>query len=808
MRGFAIHEDWHGIIFFDLKKRSFFRQSNSKRNSGSFSLTEDALILYWDNWDTTELPKLSRKVFSNEELTIRIMSKSPDDVSQPGSTRVSSAPLLSFDIFDSLLFRKFQTPYSIFEHIESAHGILDFKSNRIACEDEARRRNPRFTYDDIYECMASMYGSEASAIKDLELSVEKAHLFPIWENLHKVNPQRDLLISDMYYDACTLKYLLNGYLNMSSERILVSTQGKSTGSMWSYVGKHYNVRCHLGDNTHSDVRMANKFKISSRLTTLTKFTAHEEYVNRALGLRQLALLIRFLRLQNQFERESAEHAIWTTYHDVYVPYVYMYNCWIRSQVDGYDKIYFCERDMNDAYEMFKCMFDDQAGVADSLHCSRFAFTYPSARTRNYFENKFLERRCLLVDMHGTGTSFNTLTNILRKIRGTKSVFLFSFDGRKHRFSDALVNMNFTNSDFMEKILFNNDGSMINFDNFDRLLVSKLKVSERGMYDMISRRVLDLCASFFEDCRCEAYSSHSVEVNLNKFTEFLRPRLLKGCFWKREFQTYHLNENLRELAKAKSYKSSHMVLFHTRGPPHDGGINLTESCARLRRTFAECIDHFHTYDMSALSKSDIFADIMSRELGELAHAEHNRGVKHGFWFWKPFVIKESLRDMLPNELLFYQDCNTHRFPLLLNTNNAESTLGLIELLFQIAGADIVVPIEDNKLKLKQHCKKDVFTKLGVDNEDFWESPLLNANRILLKKTDLTTSIVDDWYDLCCDPELLLPETKAEADLRWHTHDQALLNVVIRRYMLEGKLPEHYPGFYFQDKVFNLQNVVCC
>jgi hypothetical protein len=110
-------------------------------------------------------------------------------------------------------------------------------------------------------------------------------------------------------------------------------------------------------------------------------------------------------------------------------------------------------------------------------------------------------------------------------------------------------------------------------------------------------------------------------------------------------------------------------------------------------------------------------------------------------------------------------------------------------------------------LKQHCKKEVFVKLEANHEFFWNYSLLNANRIILKKTELTTQLINEWYELCCDTDLLLPETEVESDLRWHTHDQALLNILIRKYIFENKLPKHYPGFYLQDKEFMIQNVVC-
>jgi hypothetical protein len=656
--------------------------------------------------------------------------------------------------------------------------------------------------------MKRVYGTDTQRIKTLEIEVEKNHLFPIWENIKRVDTSKDILISDMYYNASTLRYLLQEYLQVTAEQILVSAEGKATGSMWKYVKNRYDLRLHLGDNQYSDVRMPNKMKIKSELTTLSDFTELERYVSKYLKSNQLALLIRFLRLQNNFEKGSEKSRIWSIYHNVYVPYLYMFNCWIRSKMDAYERIYFCERDMNDAFELFNQMFKEDRGCSavEMLHCSRFAFYYPSMKTREYFEEKLANRNCLVVDLHGSGKSFQNVKTIFNERISAKIVFLFGLHKNTASEINTLVNLNFINTDFMEKLIFNTKGSMINFDNSNNLLLTSLNDSENHMYETISREALNLTGIFLQDCKVE-WKGMDISANLINFTGMLKPSLLNDRFEKQNFQTCHLKNNFRELREQKTYQKSHMVLFHTKGPPYDKGIALASSCYKLQKAFSSSIDEFHVYDTDCLSENNVFKTIMSKSFDRFVHHEHQRGVNHGFWFWKPYIIKETLKKIADGELLFYQDCNIHRYPLLLNQNSDEETHGLIELLFQITGSDIVVPIENNVLKLKQHCKKEVFEKLKANHEFFWNYPLLNANRIILKKTELTTRLINEWYELCCDIELLLPETEAESDLRWHTHDQALLNILIRKYIFENKLPKHYPGFYLRDKEFMIQNIVC-
>lgn len=800
-KGFAIHRDWQGFVNFDSVKMTFSREDNPQKNSGKYILTDSELVLKWSNWTKQSLQKLTETLFENESLTIKFI----EDVRSNKRTQ-NFNKIRSFDVFDTLLFRKFMTPHSIFECIESEHQIVDFKRNRISCEEAVRKTKTPCTYDNIYECMKRIYGTDTPRIKKLEIEVEKNNLFPIWENMKDVNTSRDIFISDMYYNASTLRYLLSEYIEIKETQILVSPDGKMTGSIWKHVKKDYDIGLHLGDNEYSDVRMPKKYKIKSSLCTLSEFTKIEKYVDRNLHLRDLALLIRFLRLQNNFKKESDEYRIWRMYHDVYIPYIYMYNCWIRSKLPSYATIYFCERDMNDAYELFNQMFKEDASSVEMLHCSRFAFNYPSMRTREYFEEKLANKHCLVVDLHGSGQSFEKMKTVFNERISAKIVFLFGLQKPNRSSIETLVNLNFINTDFIEKFIFNTKGSMINFDNSNNLLLARLNDSDHHMYNMVSRKVLNLTEIFLENRKVE-WKEMNTSANLNNFMTILKTSLLNDRFEKQHFQTCHLKNNFSELTKHKSYQKSHMVLFHTRGPPYDKGIPLARSCSKLQEAFSSTIDEFHVYDTSCLSENNVFATIMSKSFGRFVHHEHQRGVSHGFWFWKPYVIKETLNKISQGELLFYQDCNIHRYPLLLNKNSNEETHGLIELLFQITGSDIVVPIEDNVLKLKQHCKKEVFVKLEANHEFFWNYSLLNANRIILKKTELTTQLINEWYELCCDTDLLLPETEVESDLRWHTHDQALLNILIRKYIFENKLPKHYPGFYLQDKEFMIQNVVC-
>ena len=73
---------------------------------------------------------------------------------------INEAEVVSFDVFDTLLFRKVDTPETIFDIVGKCFHIHGFRKLRVDCQNEASRRTyaihryPHADMDEIYEVLS------------------------------------------------------------------------------------------------------------------------------------------------------------------------------------------------------------------------------------------------------------------------------------------------------------------------------------------------------------------------------------------------------------------------------------------------------------------------------------------------------------------------------------------------------------------------------------------------------------------------------------------------------------------------------
>lgn len=192
---------------------------------------------------------------------------------------------VSFDVFDTVVYRPFWFPTDIFYLMNNyfmdlvgAKEIVNFAQLRIESEKSCRQKmqfqKPGFeeiTLEEIYQEIENRYCishdiCEKMHIKEIEL--EKKYNLPrkTGKELYDLARQlgkRILFLSDMYLDCETIRIILkkNGYLD--ADNIFVSSEvrlGKYTGHLYSYVAKQLNIRSgqwiHIGDNWESDIENA------------------------------------------------------------------------------------------------------------------------------------------------------------------------------------------------------------------------------------------------------------------------------------------------------------------------------------------------------------------------------------------------------------------------------------------------------------------------------------------------------------------------------------------------------------------------
>jgi hypothetical protein len=293
----------------------------------------------------------------------------------------------SWDCFDTLVARRKRHPHSVFDSLSKTLNWTSFKADRIQAEIKASK-----TLKDIYEelCAARGYSKDtAHLLMELEIQAEIEECIPIIENIKKVQ-DGDLIISDMYLPAEAILRILKKCGLVADVKILVSSNGKSSGAVWPEV-KH--VKLHTGDNWHSDVAMPTQFNIpTSHYTESWSFTGYEEIIGG-----DLALLMRALRLMNPYSRNTEHHRLWYEQAQLNIPALILISLELPEK-----NLAFVHRDCVHLQPIYETIYKVKA---TEFHCSRYALNNSNPAWDNYVKATAYGKT--IVDLQGSGKSMIT-----------------------------------------------------------------------------------------------------------------------------------------------------------------------------------------------------------------------------------------------------------------------------------------------------------------------------------------------------------------------------------------------------------------
>ncbi|GHU49984.1 hypothetical protein AGMMS49975_00100 [Clostridia bacterium] len=269
--------------------------------------------------------------------------------------------VVSFDVFDTLLFRPFASPTDLFFFVGEKLGVCDFNSIRQTSERKAREQKDEATLLDIYTEIEKITkidredGMRAEFETELEFIMPNPYMTEVFKHIKG----KVIAISDMYLPAGMIRALLEK-CGFYPDKIYVSCEygfGKSSGELFRAAQKDFPKFCHVGDNPLADVKAPRKLGITA---------FYYENVNR-LGKAYRAESMSLLT-------GSAYKGIVNTHiHNgfVYSPqYEYGYICgglyvlgfcrFIHEYAKrhGIDKILFLARDGYIYQKVFRLMFDD------------------------------------------------------------------------------------------------------------------------------------------------------------------------------------------------------------------------------------------------------------------------------------------------------------------------------------------------------------------------------------------------------------------------------------------------------------------
>ncbi len=194
-------------------------------------------------------------------------------------SKISQYDIISFDIFDTLIFRPFSDPTDLFYFLGGELGILDFKHIRVEQERNARKEQFKkkgsyeVTLFDIWKRIEQEIGIDAASGMKLEQELEMQFCYanPFMKKIYDDvlrSGKKIIVTSDMYLSKDFLKKMLvkKGYCGIS-EAFISCEYGcnKGGGGLFDLVKEKYygSLILHIGDNEQSDIRMAGQRDIAS-----------------------------------------------------------------------------------------------------------------------------------------------------------------------------------------------------------------------------------------------------------------------------------------------------------------------------------------------------------------------------------------------------------------------------------------------------------------------------------------------------------------------------------------------------------------
>jgi HAD superfamily hydrolase (TIGR01549 family) len=217
---------------------------------------------------------VSTPVYEEKRLNIG-KSESKKFLSEDQMVReLQKYDVISFDIFDTLIYRPFSNPTDLFYLIGIELEYMDFTRVRSEAEGAVRwkkyKKEESFevTLDEIWDEVAlrtgldSKIGAETEIRYETEMCYANPDMLKVYKRL-KALGKKIIYTSDMYLPAEVLLEILqkNGY---EKEQLFLSCEenrNKGSGELFALVKKTLGANLtyiHIGDNEHSDVKRAKR----------------------------------------------------------------------------------------------------------------------------------------------------------------------------------------------------------------------------------------------------------------------------------------------------------------------------------------------------------------------------------------------------------------------------------------------------------------------------------------------------------------------------------------------------------------------
>lgn len=256
-------------------------------------------------------------------------------------------------------------------------------------------------------------------------------------------------------------------------------------------------------------------------------------------------------------------------------------------------------------------------------------------------------------------------------------------------------------------------------------------------------------------------------------------------------------------------------YYTRGAPHDAGSDLTDLALEYECMIASHADHVKFFHKQSLYELVPSADgtaedetyRFSKNLHELT-SYCKPWLRIGMFRWKPHLLlhlASSDADVNEGDIVMYHGVNYKKYPAYVN--GISQWREISERLLRECKYDVYAAL-DGPYKLHQSVKKSLIERcLG---KDYYDAHGCWGDLIIFRKSPESRAFLRRWKEMCDDFQNLAPDLPLGEILPGyihHTHEQAVLSVLVHMMKKDGKLPRAYPFLTLENRDLTKVIPVC-
>lgn len=213
-----------------------------------------------------------------EEKTLPLPESVMREEPETFARRLSACDVVSFDLFDTLIYRPFSEPADLFYLVGIELGCMGFKRIRMEAEQRAREKKLRdegtaevtlteiWTETERLTGIPAQRGMEAELRCEMQMCYANPYMLEVWRCLRRMGTKM-IYASDMYLPGEFLLRVLEkcGY---EREELFLSCErrcSKADGGLFELIKREMATAhiAHVGDNERSDVRMARRWGLTA-----------------------------------------------------------------------------------------------------------------------------------------------------------------------------------------------------------------------------------------------------------------------------------------------------------------------------------------------------------------------------------------------------------------------------------------------------------------------------------------------------------------------------------------------------------------